>query len=521
MNGDIAKLLSVGEMSLWVLSGFLFFLHRKYTFSEAASYGIMCTFMAFSFIFQIVFITGFSVVSIFVEVLISGTALIIIWRFSRYFSKTFEILKFVFIRHPIAFLILLAAFAYLSFQAYSMPGGAGQYEFLDQVKQFERENTFFLSKKLAAVLVPVNAKILTHLFLRSGDASGAGFLGFLAYLSIGFSTYALCRRYAWPPTAFTVTLITLSFPRFVFLATSPGDELIPAAAALFCILIIYRLLELPEIQDLVLLILGIFFGISGNLMCLVLPLILLALSCILFVRRHGKATWIALFLNNRTFFLTGMVPAIVFSQAWLFLYNILNFGGWLGQGKSYFPLNANMLAGALANMIRYFLESIHLTLPVDQLFQWLLGFSIRASIQNVYDLVFGPLLGGRGAAECFAITWIPDGSLSWFGPFGFLMVIPAIIWAVVRGHRRMKAIAIALLGYLYIVSLVVAWMPGNARFFTPVFACGGFCISYLLPPWRLTRTGKHTFQIISILLLLYACLFNLDKPMIEISGFFP
>jgi hypothetical protein len=502
-----------------MLAGVLFFFHREYTFSEAVSYGIICTFLTFSLIFQIAFIIGFPDVSFIFEVLLSGAALIVVWKLSRYFPKIFKILKFVSVRHPIAFPVLLLVFMCLAFQAVSM-SGVGDYQFLDQLKQFEKEGTFFITSNSAMALVPVNAKILSHFFLRFGASDAAGFLGFFAYLSIGFSTYALSRRYAWPPTAFTVTLITLSLPRFVFLATGPGDELIPAASALFCILATYRLLELPEIQDLILLILGILFEISGSLLCLALPLILAALSCILFIRRHGKTTGIALMLNNRKVFCIGMLPAVVFSQIWLFLYNIWTSGGWLGQGQSYFPLNVNVLVGALANMIRYLFESIHLTLPVDQLLQRLFGFSIQSTLQNIYSFIFIPLFGSKGAAAPFVITWIPDGIFSWFGPFGFLMVIPAIIWAMIRGHRRMKAIAVAFLGYFYIVSLVAAWMPGNARFFTPIFACGGFCVSYLLPPWRFTRTGKYLFQIISILLLIYACLFNMDKPMIKIFGCF-
>ncbi len=147
---------------------------------------------------------------------------------------------------------------------------------------------------------------------------------------------------------------------------------------------------------------------------------------------------------------------------------------------------------------------------------WALGFSFNGLLMKTYNIFFAPLFGTNGAAVPFVFTWMPNGRLSWFGPFGFLFVIPSIIMAIFRGHRRLKAISVALAGYVYIIALVIAWRPGNAQFFTIVFTCGGFCVSFLLPPWRFTTAGKKCLQVISILLLIYVCLFNVDKPLFQL-----
>jgi hypothetical protein len=510
-----------GEIIVWISAFLIFFLHRGNSFAEAASYAIISTLMMFSFIFQVSFIAASPAVSFFFEATLTIGSVTVIFTLRNHFKRIWEILKFVFVKQPLAILALFIAFGYLAFLAcVTVPDTAHQELFI-KMRLYEQYETFFLPNDSNEnyALFPLNTAVLSHLFLRADSQVGIGMFGFLAYLSIGFSTYALSRRYAWPATAFTVTFITLSLPRLVFLSTTPGKEILPAAISLFCILVIYRALEHPEIQDLILLILGILFSISGNFLCIAFPIILIGLSCVLFIRRHGTVTWTSLVTKNWKISLAAVIPILVFSQIWLFAFNIVQYGGWLGpvDMASNMPLKENVLLGALANLVRYFFEIIHLTQPLDMLFNWVLGFSFNGLLMKSYNFFFAPLFGLSGAAVPFALTWMSNGQLSWFGPFGILFVIPSIIIAMFRGHRRLKAIAVALVGYVYIIALVVAWSPGNAQFFTVVFTCGGFCVSFLLPPWRFTTVGKKCLQLISILLLIYVCLFYVDRPFFQLS----
>ena len=515
--------IAFAQLALWVSALFLFFFQRGNSFAEAASYGIVCTLMAFSFFFQIAILTGTPFVSLFFEALASAAAVRGLFKLRGNLRRAWEVVRFVFERHPVAVAALSLVFGYLGYLACGAPPAPCEQCGLERMALLGKNGALFASQGLPGgpALQPLNSAVLSHLFLRADTRLGTGLIGFMAYLSIGFSTYALSRRYAWPPTAFTVTLITLSFPRLVFLSTAPGTEIAPAAATLFCILAIYRSLERPALRDLLLLILGIAFCISGNTMCLAFPSILASLACVLFLRRHGATTWTTLLKKNWKIAAASLVPFFVFSQAWLFAFNIARFGGWLGPEVPYAAgEEGNVLLGAVANMVRYFFQSIHLTAPVEVFCHRVLDISPSGALVKVYDLLFASLFGMNGAAEPFFIAWEPSRESSWFGPFGTLFVIPSIILAIFRGHRRLKAIALALAGYVYVTSLVVPWTSDNARYFTPVFACGGFCISFLLPPWRFSTAGKKLLQVVSILLLIYVCLFDANKPLFHIPESF-
>jgi hypothetical protein len=506
------------ELCLWTVALFLFFFHRGNSFAESASYAIISTLMILSFVFQITFIIGIPSASFVIEAILTISSVMIILMLRIHFKRIWEILHFISAKQPFEILALCAIFSYLAYLAGVMVPETGHYDLFAKMRLFEKYETFFLPIHSGEYypLFPVNSSVLSHLFLRADSRIGIGWFGFLAYLSIGFSTYALSRRYAWPATAFTVTFITMSLPRLVFLSTTSGEEIIPAAVSLFCILAIYRALEHPNIQDLILLVLGILFSISGNFICLAFPVILLLLSCVLLIRRHGTVTWTSLMISHWKISIAAMIPIFVFAQVWLFAFNVFTHGGWLGGStiSPHIPLKDNVLIGAVANLVRYAYEIAQLSRPLDMIINWAFGFSFNELLMKSYDFFFASFFGNSGAMVPFVFSWKPNGQLSWFGPFGLFFIIPSIVVSIFRGHRRLKAIAVALVGYVYIVTLVVAWRPGNAQFFTTVFTCGGFCVSFLMPPWRFTTAGKKCLQVISILILIYVCLFNMEKPLV-------
>ncbi|MBW1820218.1 MAG: hypothetical protein JRI92_00410 [Deltaproteobacteria bacterium] len=514
--GTIAATIVTVEIGLLLLAGFALFRSWGHTFAEAAAYALITTLMLLSCLFQVAFLIGNPSISIGAEAAFTILAAIMAYRLRRYLSQAWFVIRNFVSGHRVAGTVLLICFGYLAMQAFLIPPDSIHWENLGQVLRFQQHGTLFSTDDQA--LFPINTILLPHLFLRFHTDMGIGLFGLMAYLSIGFSTYSLARRYSWPPTAFTVTMVVMSFPRFVYMATSPGYEIIPAAVAVFCLLAIYRVVERPNIKDLLFLFLGILFCISGKWMCLAFPAVILPLSYILLFRRHGALAWWKLIKDHRWHALLALLPAVIFSQIWLFIYNAVYRGSWLGpEGSTEFAYNTDGLFGALANMIRYFLESAHFTVPVDYIGQWMVHFSIAGMFQKIYNFLIAPLFGNLGAAVSFKIAWIPGETLSWFGPFGFFLVIPAVIYALVRGPRRLKATAIALVAYLILLVLVPAWTPENVRFFSILYACGGFCIAFFLPPWRFTKRGKKGLQIASALLLVYACSLNIMKPIIGIK----
>ena len=91
-----------------------------------------------------------------------------------------------------------------------------------------------------------------------------------------------------------------------------------------------------------------------------------------------------------------------------------------------------------------------------------------------------------------------------FGPFAILLVMPAMVYALVRGPRRLKAVSVAWTGYLYLAALVVAWHPGSLAVLSPLYAANGFVVAFSLPPWRLRRRGMRLFQTAFALLLAWS-----------------
>ena len=519
-NGELFALATAAELIILALAVSIFFRRQGHTFAEASAYGLVTTLMMLSLVLQLSFIVNLPNISIFFEIflIISALGYIIIQRdvIWQYWSSVWTILSNA--RFTVIFIGIILF--YLAFQALIIPPNTLYWQPLGQILGQAHYQSLFpvaqtgLYVKFSETFSPINASILPFLFLRFQTDIGVGLLGFMAYLSIGFSAYALSRRYAWPPTAATASILIISMPRLIYLSTSPGYEIIPVSTALFCILVAFRAVESPNLADLYLLCLSIIFMISGTYMDLVFPLILVPLICILMIRRHGANTWWQLITARPYLMLFFLIPAFVFSQIWLVAGDSILHKNNLTSSipSSTIALNEDGIQGALANAIRYILQSAHFTRPVDSALDWATNFSLIRTLQQINDNWVVPLLGNSGSIESFRITWLPNEKLSWFGPFGFLLILPAVGYAARRAPRRLKAVSIALIGYLFLVSLIPAWHPENVRYFSMFFVCGGICISFFLPPWRMTRNRRRVLLFISVCLMLYAGIYNDAKP---------
>jgi hypothetical protein len=99
-----------------------------------------------------------------------------------------------------------------------------------------------------------------------------------------------------------------------------------------------------------------------------------------------------------------------------------------------------------------------------------------------------------------------------FGPFAVLLVIPAMMHALIGGPRRLKALCIAWVGYLYLACLLVEWSPGNLALLGPLMAGSGFVVAFALPPWRLRRRGMRLLQIDFAILLAWSIAVSSGLP---------
>ncbi len=482
---------------------FFLFCRNGNTFAESASYAIITIFMLLSFIQQISFITGLSAISICAEAFFLIVSFVLIFRHRSDVFSIFGTLKRFGSANSIFFIFLGLSFLYMVIHAFLPVPKEFQNE-LYTLSIYEKDGFFSLAAAADfPAFLPVNHLILFNTFLRFGTASGTGIFSFLAYFSIGFSTYALARRYSWHPTAFTTAILVMSMPRLVVQALYPGTQVISVAVVLFCILAIYRTVELPNLVDLILLILGLFFCISEDISSMIFGPILLVLSCVVLFRRHGIITWKSILRKNYYAFF-AVVPAVIFSQCWLFLCNHFYKDSWSGSFAG-ISFNNDGIQGALANFIRYILESFYFTGAIDIFFERVFKWNMAQTLVSLYDFWVRPFLGESGAAQAFHLIWRPNEMFS-FGPVGFFLVIPALLYAMVKGPRRLKAVAIAFVSYFYLVSLIIAWAPGNVRFFEIFYVCAGFSIAFFFPPWRFTKRNQKIFQAGGCFLLFFTLL---------------
>lgn len=479
-------------------AAFFWFRKKGNTLAESASYAIISVFMLLSFIHQIAFITGIHLIAPGIETFFLGASWVLIIRYRTDIRRIFTACKDFGAVNPLSFAFLGLSLLYLAIHGLFPLPKEFQNE-LYTIALYEKNGFFPLSAAAEfPAFLPVNHLILFNTFLRFDPHAGAGILCFLAYLSIGFSTYALARRYSWRNTAFTTTILVMSMPRLVVQALYPGTQIISVAVVLFCLLALYRSCEVPTLTDLLLLILGLFFCISENISSMIMTPILLGLSCVILFRRHGIIAWKSILQKNRLS-LFAIVPAIIFSQSWLFLSNYVNKASLPGPFSS-ISFNPDGIQGALANFIRYMFESFNSAAPIELFFDKVFKWSMTENLQSLYDFFIIPFLGESGAIQVFHLPWRSGGMFS-FGPVGFFLVFPALVYALLKGPRRLKSVAIAFWVYFYLASLIMAWAPGNAKFFEIFYVCSGFTIAFFLPPWRFTKTKQRIFQAAGCLLL--------------------
>jgi hypothetical protein len=163
-------------------------------------------------------------------------------------------------------------------------------------------------------IFPLNATALFYHTARFGLGPDACGFGLLAHMAVGLSTYALARRYTWPPMALTVTLMVLSMPRLVFLGLWPSAELVSTAAIAFCMVLIYRLLEQHQSGDLRFFLLCILFSIYANPLSIALIPVMALLLVVTMIRRHGWLLWRELLAAKPMLTLLTLLPAMGLAQ---------------------------------------------------------------------------------------------------------------------------------------------------------------------------------------------------------------
>jgi hypothetical protein len=502
----LANVVLIVFVCLVGVGGFFYFRQHGCTLSEAAAFCLMAVLMIQAWIGQVLLMAGAT--SLYAIFLFLGAlpGLKSALKIPRVFSTQLKAAANFARSYPLAVIGLLTVWGYTA-MACAWPMIRLQGVVLENLNPLWRHSgsIFTFWRTSPAMALPVLNHVVFTAPWQPSLALAVANTG--AYLAIGFSTYALARRYAWPPMAITVTLLVVSMTRLVHQSLTVDSELLPAAVSLTAILALYRSVERPQGQDLIMLVSTIAFSVSGGRLCYLMPAILVGLSLVLLGRRHGILLWGKNAAQRIGIIMGTVAVVVVFSQAAVVAANVAAGQEWIGATSwDRVVFNSDLPMGAIANLVRYFVLTIDLPDVIDRSCRWLFGFSPLASLKLFYHWTVTTTLDGQGAAAVFDWSWTAPYRLVWFGPVGFLLAIPSMFIAFWRGPHRLKSTALAILAYGMLIAMIVAWRPENVRLMTRFFVCGGFCMAFALPPWRLSRNGRLLLQLLGVLSMAHAIL---------------
>jgi len=492
----VTVLLAAGltiQTSIFLMAAFAWFRSRAYTFAEAAAGAIVTVFIAVSVIHQV---GGYIKQPLFPLLFELATLVAIAIYGRRRLGQPLEMhTAAIYLLRQEKFSGLIIAIAWVAMIGMVVKGWFGA-SHLPPVRPWAllmdaSPDAGRFCINTAGPLTSLNTAALFHHATRFGLAPGACGFGLLAHMAVGFSTYALARRYAWPPMAMTVTLLVLCIPRLVFLSVTPTAELISTAAVVFAMLLVYRLVELHRPGDLRLFLLSVLFSIYASPMSIALVPVLILLLGVTMIRRHGwRSLWEM--IADRPM-ITGalLLPAILLAQIPVFVTNRIVASQMTGNEIAF---EAGGIIGAAANLVRYLFISCDPTEPVQHMLKWLVGLDLNSLLMGFYQVMMAMFPGQGETADPFALHFSVRGDFG-IGPFALILILPAMIHALVRGPRRLKSVSLAWVGYLYLAALVLAWQPSNLSVLCPFYAANGFIVAFSLPAWRLRRRGMRLLQV--------------------------
>ncbi|EAZ92864.1 hypothetical protein [Crocosphaera chwakensis] len=521
------------EIFWFCFGGSLFVYNSSRRVSEALSLGIILAFILFSTIFQVSFLLKIPALSFAVEALFC----ILILRLA--FKKKAEIeliiltLKNFFFQHKIICSIIAICWIYLFFLAIIIPPSNwdSMTYHLSRILLFQQENSLLLENVTTPrqAMFVMGSDILTHAFLRFYSDYGVGLFSFLAYVSIGLGTYALSRNFASVNISLITTIIIMGMPELCFQATSTKNDIFTGAAAIFCLQVAYRFLQVLNIQDLSLLILGTSFGASAKSTFLVFLLPFSVCLLYLILKKYKVVDILNLLRTNWSYFVILIFPSLIMSQFWLFFHNVATQNDATGLTKNNF-VKPSKTKGMFANLVRYLFQSFHL-FPFDYIAKGRLNINLDDHLENLYKLLFEPFFENikmgyvNNRPYKFSIRLFPHEDFSWYGMSGFFLVLPSLFISLIKGNNFLRATSISLISFMLIVCYLVLWTPWNNRYFNLFFTASGVCIAFLLT-LIINQKRNSVFQksllLLSIFILISSCVLNSSKPLggLSITEFF-
>ncbi len=377
------------------------------------------------------------------------------------------------------------------------------------------------SRSLAQTAFPLNAEIgslWSMLFLRRDLLTG--FVQWSSALAAATAVFGLARGFgASRPQAAFASSVYLTLPMIVLQSTTTQNDL--AAAAMFAVLAYLFLLGLKTKHRGMLILSGAALGLVMG-MKLTAPMIgpgfVLAAAYVTLTRRPRPfrllLVWAGACLAG--FVLLG---AFNYVQSWLF------YGHPLGDERIIDKQLGEMSAGDIT-LIRSnvacdvfgFMDFSGIPGPAARL-----GVRARKDLgQTVFHALRVPFddktLNARGHQFSFRVREpVASEAGSFFGPLGFFLILPLVLYWVVRGlitRDERLILALSFLGFMLVIGGSQAWIPFRGRFYCAAVTLVAPLASPLFGRGIGRAVIRAVIGIIAATTLIVTLLTNVQKPLI-------
>ncbi len=382
--------------------------------------------------------------------------------------------------------------------------------------------------KMAQLIYPVNAQVqMLWTVLFSGSDRYVGFVQWLAQLAAMVSVFGVARLLkASRPQAAVAAFLFAALPSVHLQSTTTQNDLV--AGALFGAVFYYFFLAIQENRKTLFGLSGLALGVglaTKQTIFFLLPGLGLSILIVWLIFKQVDFSQLMVFAASTlaSFLLIGSV---------IFFINYREYQNPIGPestvANSAQGLN-NVSDHVVINSTRLIYQMID-TIGLPARFATI-GIQLKASILGpLFAALNIPVESPRVVApgHRFSLTmqhYLQEDE-AWFGPIGFLILIPAMMIGLLVGIKRKEPMRITIfliaLGFLICDTLLrPGWDPYQGRYFTPiVIIAAPLLVGWLSPGWRRWVIGT-SIMIVSIMVLYKTTFSNPAKPLRDMQHLYP
>jgi hypothetical protein len=364
---------------------------------------------------------------------------------------------------------------------------------------------------------PPNAEIgilWSVVFLRSDQF--AGFVQWLSAIIAGVAIFGLARQLGYSREASSfAALLWATFPEILFQSTSTLNDLVVSAFFVSSIYLLYLGLQSNRKA---LLLSGMAFGLAlgtKSTMLFILPgLAVTLLLLVLAGRVVPLRLWVA---TSATGFL--ILGSFIFMSNWLTYQHPLGLPANVEELTRSPVSRADLL---VTNLSRYAYQMVDVTGLPDVIAQPL--HDAKASIsRRLFAVLNIPTeatntITFNGYPFSFDIRPDVHEDAVWFGPHGFLVLLPAFLYQTGLGIKRKDplrlGLAVLALSFLLAHSALQTWTPFKGRYYVlPITLCApmmaaAFTVQVFPRIWR------YFVVVTALIVMVWSTLHSATKPLL-------